>query len=108
MQASEYYQFYLDAACHETIRKARIHCAGRQYSQALDELAYSDLWTTQCAEEETELIAKIMAQISKQEILKYEWKRDERKSQQEEYRFNALMELTEQYFSQMDTISNHE
>jgi hypothetical protein len=105
-QASEYYRMYLNAGCYETIRRAKIRCAGQQYIQALDELAYSDIWATQCAEEEKELIAQISAQVSEQEILKYERKREERKFQQEKHRFNALMELTERYFSQLGTIDD--
>jgi hypothetical protein len=105
-QASEYYQQYLNAGCQEIIRKAKVHCAGQQYSQALEELASPDIvWTTECAKEENKLIAQIAAQVSKQEIEKYEREKEERKIQREEYRFNAMMQLTDEYFSRLAAIN---
>jgi hypothetical protein len=108
-QASEYYQQYLNVGCQEIIRKAKVYCAGQQYSQALEELAYPDIvWTTECAKEENKLIAQIAAQVSKQEIEKYEREKEERKIQREEYRFNAMMKLTDEYFSKLATIDDQE
>jgi hypothetical protein len=106
-QASEYYRLHLNVSCQEIIRKVRIRLAGQQYSQALEELAYSDIWTTQCAEEEKELIAKIAVQVSEQEMQKYKREKEEWKIQWEEYPFNAMLELTEQYFRRLAAMDDY-
>lgn len=107
-KASEYYRRHLNIGCQKIIRSARIHCAGQQYSRALEELADSDIWATQCAEEENELIAQIVAHVSEQKMQEYEREREDRKIRQDEYRFNAMMELAGQYFSRLAAIDDHE
>ena len=101
-QSEVYYQLYLSSNCKEAIRQARILDAGQNYQEALEFLAYSEIRTTQCAQEANALIDRLERKISdKKRKDDSDQKEDaQMRMKLEMHRINAMMKLADKYYKE--------
>lgn len=102
-KAGEYYRLMMNIECRAILQKAKILSAARLYPEALSHLAGLELWSADCAGEVDEWVARITAQVSREERLRYEREKEERRSEwdHEQFRLKAMMQVAEEYFDRM-------